>query len=292
MIIDVHVHPTFLPPNQSKKPPEPLPQYKGVDILKDPSNINYAARLTSLYYYHREPVELTLEDFISQMNEAKIDKAVLLSGSNHAQARNQALSEIITQYPTKLLGFGGFDVSQGEKAVPDMDYTINTLGFKGFKLVTSSLELKINDKKLYPFYAKAEELGVPVLIHTGSALIMGLRTKYEHPLLIDDVAFDFPELKIICAHMGSYEYMGCLNMLVRHPNVYADLSFWPLHPLYSKMIPWDLLEETVSDKLLLGSDYSAGHTPKEAVYAVSGLPIGQRFKEKILGQNASRLLKL
>jgi predicted TIM-barrel fold metal-dependent hydrolase len=92
--------------------------------------------------------------------------------------------------------------------------------------------------------------------------------------------------------MGSYEYMGCLSMLVRHPNVYADLSFWPLHPRYSKMIPWDLLEENVSDKLLLGTDFNAGQTPKEAVQAVNSLPIGKRFKEKILGQNATKILKL
>ena len=157
---------------------------------------------------------------------------------------------------------------------------------------TSALELKVNDKKLYPFYTKAEQIGVPILIHTGSALIMGLRTKYEHPLLIDDVAFDFPELKIICAHMGGYEFMGCLSMLTRHPNVYADLSFWPLHPLYRELVPWSLLEKTIADKLLLGSDYSAGHTPKEAVHAVNSLPIGQRFKEKILGLNASKILNL
>ena len=157
---------------------------------------------------------------------------------------------------------------------------------------TSALELKVNDKKLYPFYTKAEQIGVPILIHTGSALIMGLRTKYEHPLLIDDVAFDFPELKIICAHMGGYEFMGCLSMLTRHPNVYAVLSFWPLHPLYRELVPWSLLEKTIADKLLLGSDYSAGHTPKEAVHAVNSLPIGQRFKEKILGLNASKILNL
>ena len=292
MIIDVHVHPTFLDPTTEKESIEPLPHYKGVNVLEDPGSINYAFRLTSLHYYNREPVELTLTDFISQMQEAGIDKVVLLTGSTNAHVRNKALDGIINQYPDKLIGFGGFDVNLGLEAVPDMEYTVNELGFKGFKLVPSTLRLNLNDRKLYPFYGKAEELGVPVLIHTGSALLMGLRTRYEHPLLVDDVAFDFPELKIICAHMGGYQFMDCLSMLVRHPNVYADLSFFPLHPLYGELIPWKLLEKTVPDKLLLGSDYAPGQTPAEAVMAVNSLPISRGFKEKILGRNAKKLLSL
>jgi len=112
------------------------------------------------------------------------------------------------------------------------------------------------------------------------------------PLMLDDVAFDFPDLKIICAHMGGHQYMDVHSMLVRHPNVYADLSLWPLNPLYKDLIPWRLLEETVSNKILLGSDYPCGQTPKEAVEAVRALPISEDFRLKILGENAARLLGL
>jgi len=151
----------------------------------------------------------------------------------------------------------------------------------------------INDKALYPCYSKAKKLGVPIMIHTGaSSLVMGCRTKYVQPLMVDDVAFDFPDLKIICAHMGGHHYMDVHSMLVRHPNVYADLCFWPLNPRYKDLIPWRLLEETVPDKILLGSDYPCGQTPKEAVEAVRALPISEDFKLKILGENAARLLGL
>jgi len=76
--------------------------------------------------------------------------------------------------------------------------------------------------------------------------------------MLDDVAFDFPDLKIICAHMGGHQYMDVHSMFVRHPNVYADLCLWPLNPRYKDLTPWRLLEETVSDKILLGSDYPCG----------------------------------
>jgi hypothetical protein len=140
---------------------------------------------------------------------------------------------------------------------------------------------------------KVQELGVPITIHTGaSALVMGFRVKHIHPLMVDDVSFDFPDLKIICAHMGAHQYMDVHSMLVRHRNVYADLCLWPLNPHYKDLIPWRLLDETVRDKIMLGSDYPCGQTSKGAVEAVQDLPISDNFKARILGENAARLLAL
>jgi hypothetical protein len=196
-------------------------------------------------------------------------------------------------FPDKFIGFAGFDPNRGEEAVADIEHAIKDLGYKGLKTVSPLLELDINDKAFYPCYAKAQELGVPITIHTGaSSLVMGSRIKYAQPTMVDDVAFDFPDLKIICAHMGGHQYMDAYNMLVRHRNVYADLCFWPLNPLYKDMIPWRLLEDTVPDKILLGSDYPCGQTPKEAVQTVQELPISEEFKQKILGGNAANLLSL
>ena len=86
--------------------------------------------------------------------------------------------------------------------------------------------------------------------------------------------------------------MDTINMMLHHRNVYADISFWPLNPLFKELVPWKLLERTLSDKIMLGSDYPAGQTPKEAAESVKTLPISDSFKGKILGENASRLLGL
>ena len=142
------------------------------------------------------------------------------------------------------------------------------------------------------FSEVAEELGIPILIHTGATVLKGCRVKHVHPLMIDDVAFDFPDLKIICAHLGCWQYMDAINMLLHHSNVFADISFWPLHPMYVDLVPWSLLEKTLSDKILLGSDYPVAQTPKEAVEAVNKLPISQSFKDNILGKNAAKILNL
>ena len=284
MIIDIHVHPIF---QETVQEMSATPE--GTRMIQD-------LELTSKNYFYRSQNIMSLDDFQQEMGDAGIDKVVLLiPGIKGVPSRpiNEQISMLLQMLPDKFIGFAGFDPNQGEEAVADIEHAIKELGFKGLKTVSSMLELNINDKAFYPCYAKAQELGVPILIHTGpSALLMGYRIKHVQPSMVDDVAFDFPSLKIICAHMGGHYYMDVHNMLVRHPNVYADLCFWPLNPHYKNLIPWRLLEETVPDKILLGSDYPCGQTPKEAVEAVQSLPISEDFKRKILGENATRLLGL
>lgn len=280
MIVDMHVHPIF---QETPQTPETIQMIQSLE-------------LTSKNYFRRSQRILSLGDFQEEMKETSIDKVVLqIATSKGSPARpvNEYASMLLRMFPDKFIGFAGFDPNRGEEAVADIEHAIKDLGYKGLKTVSPLLELDINDKAFYPCYAKAQELGVPITIHTGaSSLVMGSRIKYAQPTMVDDVAFDFPDLKIICAHMGGHQYMDAYNMLVRHRNVYADLCFWPLNPLFKDMVPWRLLGDTVPDKILLGSDYPCGQTPKEAVQTVQELPISEEFKQKILGGNAANLLNL
>lgn len=293
MIVDIHVHPEFsdIPPGNVA----PQPLTGNLDIVANPQNYPIALDRTSQHYYLRSNVMLPLEEFVSQLDTAHIDKVVLVVPAvKNVPVRpiNEAVATLLRAHPDRFIGFAGFDPNTGADAVEEIEYAVNGLGFSGIKIVGSALELDINDKKFYPCYGKAQELGVPALVHTGSVIIKGVRVKYSHPLMIDDVAFDFPELKIICAHLGGWQYLDTISMVVHHRNVFADLSFWPLHPLYGGLVPWDLLESVAADKILLGSDYPAGQTPKEAAEAVQKLPVSQDFKARILGKNAAALLGL
>ncbi len=265
-----------------------------LDIVANPQQFGIAAGRTAHLYYHRDPPVLRLEEFVNQMDEARIDRVVLLNPARKGvpvRPTNEDVAKLLEQFPEKFIGFAGFDPNDGAHAVQEIEYAVKELGFSGVKTVASMVELDINDDKFYPCYAKAEELGIPIVIHTGSAILKGVRARHVHPLMIDDVAFDFPDLRIICAHLGGWQFMDLIGSLVHHSNVFADLSFWPLNPLYQNIIPWSLLESTVSDKILFGSDYPAGQSPKEAADAVKRLPVSQSFKDKILGENASRLLR-
>ncbi len=292
MKIDVHVHPQFV--GMLPGPP-PLNAPKKLNVVSNPENIGFALTQTSENYFKRGHVMMSLPEFIDQMDEAKVDKAVLVNPAIKGlpvRPMNEAVANLLKAYPDRFIGFAGFDPNAGEDPVREVEYAVEELGFSGVKSVPSTLELDINDKAFYPFYAKAEELGIPILIHVGSVILKGMRTKHVHPLMIDDVAFDFPDLRIICAHLGGWQHMDTINMLLHHKNVYADISFWPLNPFYMDLVPWKLLERMLPDKIMFGTDYPAGQTPREGVESVEKLPISDSFKEKILGTNASRLLGL
>lgn len=270
-IIDIHAHPIFMG----------MPVHPGVHTL-------------SHAYYSRRISELKLPDFVKELDRAGIDRIVFLTVAWKGQPvrqRNEAVAELVNQQPDRFIGFAAFDPDTGQQAVDEVDHAVKKLGFSGVKIIAQNFEMDYNDRRYYPVYRKIQKLGVPVLFHTGPSLLH-TRSKFGDPMTLDDVALDFPEMKIILAHMGMHRYMDAHSLLVRRPNVYADLSFWPLHPAYRKLVPWRLFEETVPGKLLIGSDFPVGQTPWEAVQAVEALPISDNFKRQILGENAARLLGL
>jgi predicted TIM-barrel fold metal-dependent hydrolase len=101
-------------------------------------------------------------------------------------------------------------------------------------------------------YRRCEERGLPVMIHTGTSVFPGARSKYGHPLELDDVAIDFPDLTILMAHGGRPLWMGeAFFILRRHPNVYLELSGIP---------PRRLLEyfprvDEIADRVIWGTDW-------------------------------------
>ena len=296
MIIDIQTHPFFLELlGEMPAPAESGDKNQPFDLIADPSAIGKAVGLMSKSYFDRGPAILSLKDFHHQMEIAGIDMVALqvaLIKGDPARQINEQVAGLISKSSGKFIGFAGFDPNTGEQAVADIEYAIKELGFIGIKTVSALMGLDINDKAYYPCYAKAQELGVPIMMHTGAGLVLGSRVKHVHPMMVDDVAFDFPNLKIICAHLGGWNYMDVHSMLVRHTNIYTDLSFWPLNPHYINFVPWKLLEETVPDKIFFGSDYPGGQSPQEALEAVKSLSISEEFKRKIMGDNAAGLLNL
>jgi predicted TIM-barrel fold metal-dependent hydrolase len=271
MIVDVHAHPVFAG----------TPIHPGVHQL-------------SRAYYYRSALEITVSEFVRELDLAHVDRAVLLTVAwkdGPVRQRNEATAEIVQKYSDRLIGFAAFNPNAGGQAVAELEYAVHELRFRGAKVVAQNVEMLYNDPRYHPIYAKIQELGIPIMFHTGPSFL-GTRSQYGDPLTLEDVALAFPNMKIIVAHLSMHRFMEAHSLLVRYPNVSADLSFWPLHPAYRDLIPWRLFEETVSEKLLMGSDFPVGQTPVEAVEAVKSLPIGDRFKARILGENAAKLLEI
>ena len=162
-------------------------------------------------------------------------------------------------------------------------------GFKGLKLYPTYQQYYPNDPIVYPIYAKAQELGIPVSLHTGSSVLTGSRLKYGDPILLDDVAVDFPELTLLMCHCGRPFWYGQAFGLARfHPHLFLEVSGLPPH----KLLTFFPELERLADQVVYGSDWPTVATIKENVQAIKSLSISEESKKKILGENAALILGL
>lgn len=163
------------------------------------------------------------------------------------------------------------------------------MGHRGLKLYPVYQHFYPNDPRLYPLYAKAQELNVPIMFHTGSSSFPGARIKYGDPLFLDDVAVDFPRLTIIMCHAGRGFWYDKAFFLARlHKNIYLDITGLPPH----KLLEYFPELERLGEKVLFGSDWPAVIDIRKNIEAILSLELSQATKEAILGGNALRLLGL
>lgn len=171
----------------------------------------------------------------------------------------------------------------------EVERAVRELGCRGLKLYPTYQYYYPNDPLMYPVYAKAEKLGIPVMIHTGTSTFRGTKTKYGDPLWIDDIAVDFPDLKIVQAHSGRGFWYDRAFFLTRlHKNVYMEISGLPPNNLLSYFPEF----ERNADKIIFGSDWPALRDIKGNIAGIRALPLKERTKDKILGENAAKILGL
>jgi len=166
---------------------------------------------------------------------------------------------------------------------------VSRYGFRGFKIYPSYLPIAPNDARLYPLYGFAQEVGMPVMFHTGISTFPGARLKWGSPLLLDDVAVDFPDLPVVMAHGGRDLWFDEAFTLARiHPNVYLEVSGLPAGKLlqYFPRLP------RLAGKTIFGTDFPVVPSITQAIAAVRGLGLAGDFVDDMLGGTARRLLRI
>ncbi len=171
----------------------------------------------------------------------------------------------------------------------ELERHVTEMGFRGLKLYPTYQHFYPNANRLYPLYAKAEELGIPVMLHTGSSVFRGARLKYGDPLYLDDVSVDFPDLALLMAHSGrGFWYDRAYFLAKLHANVYMEISGLPPQ----KLLDYFPELERVADKVIFGSDWPGMPYIKRNIDMIRSLPLKEETKDKILGENAARILGL
>jgi predicted TIM-barrel fold metal-dependent hydrolase len=239
--------------------------------------------------------------FLALMDRERIERAALINYvSPDVMGFTEEVNEFISRYcqaaPDRLIPCGSLHPRHTQDPAHQMDHLIQDLKIKMIKIHPPHQLFYANEylhglEALRIIYEKAQEYGIPVLVHTGTSIFPGARAKYGDPLALDDVALDFPRLKIILAHGGRpFWTEESFFLLRRHPNIYFDISSIPPQNLL-KYFP--RLEE-LTEKTLFGSDW-----PGPGVKSIRAnvdqfleIAINDESKRKILYDNAMKLFGL
>ena len=170
-----------------------------------------------------EQVMRSPELLVKMLQENGVDYGVVLteiSPITTGVISNEAVAEFCQDHDT-LIPFANINPFMVANPAQELERCVLEMGFKGLKLYPTYQGFYANDSMIYPLYATARELEIPVMIHTGSSVFKGARLKYGDPLWIDDVAVDFPDLTLIQVHSGrGFWYHRAFFLSRMHSNVY------------------------------------------------------------------------
>jgi predicted TIM-barrel fold metal-dependent hydrolase len=218
------------------------------------------------------------------------------AATGHPPVSNEEVAEACAANADVLIPFASIDPWKGKAAARQARRLVEAHRIRGFKFHPNLQAFFPNDRVAYPLYEVIEGLGVPAVFHTGQTGIGaglpgggGIRLKYSNPMLVDDVAADFPELRIILAHPSFPWQDEALAVATHKPHVYIDLSGWS-----PKYFPPQLVRYAntlLKDRVLFGSDYPV-ISPDRWLADFEKIDIKPEVRPLILKENAARLLGL
>jgi len=195
-----------------------------------------------------------------------------------------------------LIPFGSVDPLTGGEAIELAKRLHGDYGVRGFKFHPSVQGFDPSDPRFSPLWAAIQDFGVPIVVHTGQTGVgagapggFGIKLRYSNPMLLDDVAADFPELRIIMAHPSTPWQDEAISIATHKPNAFIDLSGWS--PKYFAPQLVRNINSVLRDKVMFGSDFPA-ITPDRWLHDFADLDIKDAVRPKVLKENAVALLGL
>ncbi|KUL26798.1 amidohydrolase family protein [Actinoplanes awajinensis] len=244
---------------------------------------------------HRQPTIAEMADYYRSRRMAAVVFTVDAEhATGHPRIANEEIASSCAEHPDVLIPFASIDPHKGRAGVREAHRLVDDYGVRGFKFHPSIQGFAPDDRLAYPLYEAIEELGAVALFHTGQTGIGarvrgggGIRLKYSNPMLVDDVAVDFPDLRIILAHPSFPWQDEALAVATHKEHVYIDLSGWSPKYFSPQLVRY--ANSLLQDKVLFGSDYPV-ITPDRWLADFAQLEIKDAVREKILLRNTARLL--
>jgi uncharacterized protein len=235
--------------------------------------------------------------FLKYLDRSGVDRAALINYVapeviGFTSEVNQFVADYTSHDPRRLISCGSLHPRHTTNIMADVEHILR-LGLRMIKIHPPHQLLFPNDylngvKELEIIYRAAEANEIPVMFHTGTSIFPGARNKYGDPIYLDDVAVDFPKLRILLAHGGRPLWMHTAFFLIRrHPNVYLDISGIPPKSLLTY---FPRLDE-IAHKTLFGTDWPGPGVAdiQRNLEEFKALPLTEETRLQILGKTAAAI---
>jgi uncharacterized protein len=240
-----------------------------------------------------------LETFHLQMDVAGIERAVLLPvdcrrARKDAVGTNEQIAELCALSP-RFIGFASVDPA-AKTASRQLARAIESLGLEGLKLDPALQDFDSGGKGAFAVYEAAQDLEIPVLLHTGMSWAPDSAIELGHPLRLEPAIRRFAKLNFVLAHFAWPWVWEAAALAMKYPNVYLDTSclyydspkeFFGF--VFTRQIPLTLIERTLRNQVVFGSNYPRVEI-KNMVHALKSLPLTESCLNQILRENAQKLL--
>lgn len=187
-----------------------------------------------------------------------------------ADIANEKISEYVRAHPERMIGLAGVDLTYPRAAIAEVRRSKNELGLYGVALAPAAQDFHPSSGAAMQLYAEAVSLGLPVLFHTGVFNTPRTKLEYARPVLLDEVAREFPELRMVIAHLGFPWVEEALALLAKHEHVYAEISGLLNQPWRAYQALLSAWQTGVMSKLLFGSGFPHG-LPAQCIEELYGI---------------------
>lgn len=239
-----------------------------------------------------------IDDYLKMMDRAGIERSLLvavragdLRVKGSFEVPYEYVHEICQQHPDRFSGLAGVDPSRGMQGLYDLEAAVNEYGFVGAHWYPHWFAMPPDAAQIYPYYAKCCELDIPIMMQVGHNLVYSRERRLPsvgRPILLDQVAIDFPDLVLIGIHIGVPWTDEMISMCWKHENVYtAGDAYAPKH------WPKQFVHYANSygrHKVLFGTDWPV-IDPERGVREVEELGLREESKRMLMRENALRIFK-
>ena len=242
---------------------------------------------------------VTIDQYLDKMDLAGIERSLLIAVRagdirvpESFEIPYSRVYEICQEHPARFSGLAGIDPFRGMAGLKDLEEAVNDMGFVGAHLYPHWCELPPDHAKYYPYYAKCCELDIPIMMQVGHNLVYSRKRRLPSvgkPIYLDQVAIDFPELKLIGIHIGIPWTEEMISMCWKHENVFTAGDAYA--PKYWPEAFVHYANSYGRNKVMFGTDWPV-IDPVRAVKEVEDLGFREEAKKLIMRDNALKVFNL